>query len=144
MTRTPVADTPATSRGVDARFRRARLLGVYQLGVGVPLALCPRQVAVHAAGSHGQAAPAWLVRVLGMRSLIQGVVTISRPTSTVLVVGALVDATHAASMAPLIAVAPRHRRAASLSALAAALSAAVAASFAKPVHPRQPSRSAAP
>lgn len=127
MTRTPVAHPPAVRQGGHARIRRARLLGLCQLGVGLPLTLRPEQVAAYAAGPRGQAAPDWLVRILGLRSLVQGAATIARPTTGVLAVGALVDATHAASMAPVILLGSRHRRAASLSAVAAVLSAAVAA-----------------
>lgn len=127
MSRTPVTYPSAVSLDGHARTRRARLLGLCQLGAGLSLTLRPRQVAAYAAGPRGQAAPTWLVRILGVRSLVQGTATIARPTSGVLAVGALVDATHAASMAPVIVLGSCHRRAASLSAVAAVLSAAVAA-----------------
>lgn len=99
-----------------------RLLGAAQLVVGLRLGLRPQQVAVRAAGSRGTPAPAWLVRVLGLRSLAQGAITLAAPTRTVLVAGAIVDAAHAASMVPLIAGSRRHRRAAAISALVAVLS----------------------
>jgi ABC-type Fe3+ transport system permease subunit len=53
-----------------------------------------------------------VVQILGVRQLVQAAVTGSRPTGTVLVRGALVDAGHAVSMAALALLNRRWRRAA--------------------------------
>lgn len=135
MTRTGVAQAFASVPGGHPGKPLGRLLGVCQLAVGVALTVRPEQTAASAAGPHGRAVPAWLVRTLGVRSLVQGVVTIVRPHSTVLTVGALVDATHAASMIPVVAFSPPHRRAASVSAVAAAISAVVGARVARRATP---------
>lgn len=65
-----------------------------------------------------------IVRVLGARQLAQGVVTVAAPEETSLLLGAVVDALHAASMVPFIAFSSRLRRPAAVSASLAAVSAA--------------------
>lgn len=71
-----------------------------------------------------------IVRVLGARQVVQGVVTAAKDDDpATLVVGAAVDALHAASMLPLVAVRGPYRRRAGLSAAlatAAALAGAAA------------------
>jgi hypothetical protein len=62
-----------------------------------------------------------VVQILGVRQLVQAAVTGSRPTGTVLVRGALVDAGHAVSMAALALLNRRWRRAALVDAAIAAL-----------------------
>ncbi len=104
----------------------ARLLGLAQLGIGVALTVRPAQIAAAAAGA-GQPAPRWLVRILGVRSLVQGAVTSASPTWPVVAGGVLVDSAHAASMVPLIAASPRYRRAAAISAAVALLGAGAGA-----------------
>ncbi|PZS27953.1 MAG: hypothetical protein DLM58_18000 [Pseudonocardiales bacterium] len=125
MPNPPTSGRPATATSTVVPRRYSRLFGVAQLGLGVLLALRPEHVAASAAGPSGRPAPRWLVRVLGMRSMLQGAVTAGAPTTVVLLGGALIDATHAASMTPLIAASPRYRRAATISAFTAGISAAV-------------------
>lgn len=127
MPRSASSGRAATKIVMVVRLRPGRLLGIIQLGLGVLLTMRPEQVAASVAGPGGQPAPRWLILVLGVRSLLQGVVLTATPTPTVLVVGALVDATHAASMTPVIADSPRYRRAATISALTAAMSAGTGA-----------------
>ena len=71
--------------------------------------------------------PAWIVRLLGARLLVQGAPEALRPSSTVLRLGVLVDLTHAASMLAAGRVWPRYRRAALASAAAAGASAVAGA-----------------
>jgi hypothetical protein len=74
--------------------------------------------------------PRWLVRVLGARSVLQGVVTAVAPQPSVLTAGAVVDATHALSMVPVILASSRYRRVAAVSTAVAVLSAAAGATAA--------------
>ena len=120
-------DQPVTDDDSSSRRRLGRLLGAAQAVLGWLLITRPEQLAAMSAGPKGKRAPRWLVRVLGLRSLIQGVITAVRPTDTVLAGGALVDATHAVSMLPLIVSSPRYRRAAAISTLTAAASAGAGA-----------------
>jgi hypothetical protein len=135
MATSAAADPAISPVGAAARPRIVRLLGTTELGLGGLLALRSRWVAALAAGSGGQPAPRWVVRVLGVRSLVQGAVTTAAPARTVLVGGAMIDATHAATMLPLVAASPRHRRAAAISALiatAGAVAGVLAAGRAQP------------
>jgi hypothetical protein len=104
-----------------------RLLGVAQLAVGCLLCLRPEQVAASAAGPRGRPVSGRLVRVLGLRSLVQGAVITASPSAAALAGGAIVDATHAATMTPFIALCARYRRAAAVSATVAGVAAAVGA-----------------
>jgi hypothetical protein len=61
----------------------------------------------------------WVVRVLGARLVAQHAVVLTGPRTPVVRAAAVVDAVHAASMVPLLAV-PRYRRAALVSGGAAA------------------------
>ena len=106
--------------------------------VGCLLFLRPEQVARSAAGPRGRPVPGRLVRVLGLRSLVQGALIATAPTTAVLAGGAIVDATHAVSMTPFIALCGRYRRAAALSALVATVSAAVGALAAAPRRTSRP------
>lgn len=113
----------------------ARVLGIGQAGLGVLMIVRPQPVASAAAGSNGRPASRWVIRLLGVRSLLQGAVTAAAPNSVILVAGALVDAAHAASMAPLIAGSPRYRRAAAISAVVATISAGAGALAARNASP---------
>lgn len=75
--------------------------------------------------------PTWIVRVLGARTLVQGAAETVRPTPAVLRVGVAVDVTHAASMLLAAWRWPRYRRAALVSAGAAASSALAGALLAR-------------
>jgi hypothetical protein len=108
--------------------RAARVLGIAQAGVGTAMVLAPRFVS---GLPRGAVAPAPIVRVLGARSVGQGVVTAIRADRTTLALGAAVDITHLASMVALAAVSPRWRRTAFGSAALAAVSAATALALAR-------------
>ena len=56
--------------------------------------------------------PAWIVRLLGVRTLAQSAAEFTRPRRDVLIIGVGVDAAHAASMLAAAKVRPRYRRAA--------------------------------
>ena len=75
--------------------------------------------------------PAWLVRVLGGRLLVQGVLEYIRPRRSVVLAGAAVDTAHAASMIAAAALLPAYRRTALASAAEATVSAALTASVAR-------------
>lgn len=104
--------------------RLARSVGIAQLAVGLVTALLPRRVASLAAGD-GAVPPDAVVRVLGARQVAQGAVCVVRPSRVVLSGAAAVDAIHATSLVPIIALSPRYRAVAAASA-ALALAAAAA------------------
>ena len=83
---------------------------------GSVLLLRPRQVAAAAAPPPNVAPAPWVTRVLGARQLAQGAVTLARPSVAVTVLGAVVEATHAASMLIVAAMSSRYRRPALISA----------------------------
>jgi hypothetical protein len=72
-----------------------------------------------------------LVRVLGGRLLIQGLVECIWPRRSVVLAGAAVDTAHAASMIAAAALLPAHRRTAIASAAEATLSAVLGATLAQ-------------
>ena len=98
--------------------------------LGAGLLLRPRTVARRAGGAHRPGPPAWLVRVLGARSVLQAAATAVAPGAPVLIAGAAVDATHALSMLPLVIASPRYRRVAAVSSAVAFASAAAGAAAA--------------
>lgn len=102
---------------------RAVALGNVVLGAATLLRPGPMAAAV---GSPGGQPDARIVRVLGTRQCLQGLVTAAVPTSDVLWLGSAVDTAHAASMAPLLLT--RFRRAALISASIAVASAVLARS----------------
>lgn len=69
--------------------------------------------------------PAWLVRVLGVRLLAQGLLEYTYPRRMVVLAGAAVDAAHAASMVMAAIIRPAYRRTAAVSAAEATVSAVV-------------------
>jgi hypothetical protein len=102
----------------------ARLWAVGCLAGAAILLLRPRRAAGWAAGPDRRP-PTWLVRVLGIRELLQGTMIAVRPTRRVLLAGCLVDVLHAASMAVAAILAPPFRRPALASGLLAAASATI-------------------
>jgi hypothetical protein len=60
--------------------------------------------------------PTWVVRLLGGRLLAQGVLLMLRPGRRLMLAGATVDGTHAASMVAAALQWPQYRRAAVVSA----------------------------
>ena len=121
---TRVAAPPAT------RWRTGlRVIAAMQVAAGATLAARPNTV-IHLVDRRRGGAPAWLVRVLGTRMLLQGVAEIAVDDPVVILGGGLVDATHAASMLAAAAASPRFRRPALVSAaVAGASAAALAATF---------------
>ena len=84
----------------------------------------PPSVLRRAAGDEDP--PPWIMRVLGVRLLVQATAEMLSPRPTTLRISAFVDLTHAASMFVAAKAWPRYRRAALVSA-ASAVSSAVAA-----------------
>lgn len=107
----------------------SRTVSGLHLLAGAALTARPRAVADRLSGPGERPAPAWVTRVLGARMLAQGMVEAVRPTPDLLLAGALVDMTHAASMVPAAEWWREYRRAAIASgagALACALLATAA------------------
>jgi hypothetical protein len=92
-------------------LRGARLLAGTHLGQAVVLLAQPPDVLRRITGDDG-VPPAWIVRVLGARILIQAVPEAISPSPNVLRLGVVVDLVHAASMLAAARVWPRYRRAA--------------------------------
>jgi len=80
-------------------------------------------------------APTWIIRLLGLRMLVQGILQLARPRRATFGVCAAVDATHAVSMLAAAHVWPTYRRAALLSAAGAGLSAVVGVAAASTLAP---------
>jgi hypothetical protein len=91
------------------------------------LAVYPQRATRVIGNDRRLAPPAWIVRVLGVRSLIQGAAELRWPTPALARTGAVVDATHAASMALVAVRSRRYRRAALVSGAFATVSAAAQA-----------------
>lgn len=75
--------------------------------------------------------PPWIMRVLGVRLLVQATVEMLSPRRSTLRISAFVDLTHAASMLLAAMVWPRYGRAALVSAGSAASSAVAATAIAR-------------
>lgn len=82
----------------------------------------PQAVGGLVGGAHATP-PAWVLRMLGGRLLVQCLVEIIRPAKAVVALGAVVDLTHAASMLAAARWLPNYRRPALASAAEAAASA---------------------
>ena len=96
------------------------------VAAGAVMLLRPHDVARLASGT-GSTPDAAVVRILGGRQLLQGIVLLIRP-APLLVVGALVvDGLHAASMVAAAVIWPGYRRAALTSAAVAGTSAVAGA-----------------
>jgi hypothetical protein len=103
----------------------AAVLPAAQSALGVVLLGWPGPVGRALTGRHETVPPRWVVRVLGGRLVAQGAVSLARPTATVALGSAGVDAAHAASMYALAAATRQYRRAALINAAAATATAAV-------------------
>jgi hypothetical protein len=123
----------AAGSKTESRRPVARLFGVTQCAAGLGLLACPDAVGQAVSGA-GRIPPAWLVRLLGARMLGQGLVEMILPDRRRLLTGAAVDASHAASMVGVAALAPDYRRPALISAAAAGFSAAAARALAGRSH----------
>lgn len=85
--------------------------------------LATRPTAVTALTRCPTSPPAWLVRVLGARYLLQGAVLLIAPGPAVVITATAADATHAATMIAAAYLRPAYRRPAGLSAALATASA---------------------
>ena len=105
---------------------RLQVLGAVRVGAGAAWAL--GLVTGHpAAGSRLPRAGQVAAGALALRDLAQGALLVSRPDPAAAEAGAVVDVLHALSMVPVLVLAPRYRRAATLSAGAATAWVALAA-----------------
>ena len=84
-----------------------RAMSAVRVAIGIALVTAPTRVGHLVGSASTPSPPAWLLRALGLRSLVQGLITLARPDRRIVLAGAAVDAAHAASMLP-IAV-RRHR-----------------------------------
>lgn len=107
----------------------ARAWAAGTMAVGAALMSGPARTGYWA--SPGHPPPTGVVRILGARQLIQGIVVAVRPSQGIVVTGALVDLTHAASMIVIASLRRDDRRAALLSAALAGASAAVGVAVAQ-------------
>jgi hypothetical protein len=130
----PMTPAPMLARSsVLAQARKPPVvrLGQLRAGLGAAQVLFPglasRLLAVRPLdrGSRG------VIRVLGIRQLSQALVTGTQPSAAVLLVGAEVDAAHAASMITLALCSRRWRRAALVDAMIASLFALAGAAAAR-------------
>jgi hypothetical protein len=93
-----------------------RALPVAQAIAGTLFMTRPDQVARAASGTPRGAPAPWIVRLLGIRLLAQGIAASVWPRPRTAVLSAAIDATHSASMVVAGALSPRFRRAALISA----------------------------
>lgn len=115
---------------MSARILATRSVATVNTLTGLALLARPEQVVE--AVTHGHRIPAKnVVRVLGARLAVQGVLLSLVPRRRIVTACAAVDLTHAASMYALCAARPRYRRAALASALAATASGALTAAAAR-------------
>ena len=114
-----------------ARARRGVFLlaGAHVAQAAIMLAR-PPSVLRRAAGGQ-DVPPPWIMRVLGVRLLVQGAAEMLSPRPTTLRISAFVDLTHAASMFAAAKARPRYRRAALISAASATSSAVAATAVAR-------------
>lgn len=101
----------------------ARLIACWHVAVGAALTARPHAVTRAVCGPSDLPSTA-VIRLLGARSLAQGVLLAAAPRAAMLHLGAAVDATHAASLIPVVA-ATRYRRVAAVSMGVAAVNAAL-------------------
>ena len=119
-------------RSTGTSRRVTRVLAAPWAVWGAAMLLRPGGVTRAVCGG-GPEPAAWIVRVLGARLVVQGVVTLVHPTRAVVLAGAGVDVLHAASMGLARVCWPEHARpirvsgtTSAVSALAGALSAPAA------------------
>jgi hypothetical protein len=101
-----------------------RVAAAAQGALASVLAVTPERAISWIGEDRRLAPPTWLVRMLGVRSLAQAAALFVRPTAELATLGALVDATHAASMVAVAVSSRRYRRAAVFSGSVATVSAA--------------------
>jgi type IV secretory pathway TrbL component len=110
--------------------RVGQALGVSQAAAGALLIGDAARVASAVSTSRQSMPPLWVVRLLGVRLLVQGTTGAVWPGPELSGAGAAVDATHAASMMLAAAVVPRYRRPALISAAVAFTSSGLSAGIA--------------
>lgn len=120
-----MTSTTALTPAIQLQHPQARTLAAAQCGAGAVLLTRP-QMTARAVSGRGAQPTAWLVQLLGARLLIQGLVLLLRPSRRTALAGAAVDAAHCLSMLAAAQVSRPHRRAALISAVAAAASALAA------------------
>ena len=103
---------------MTARVGAARLVGIGTGIAGTALVTRPGEIALKASRSGRSPAPA-VVRVLGVRYLIQAAAEVLRPTPKVLETSCAADGLHAMSMAAVALAWPSYRKAAGASLLLA-------------------------
>jgi hypothetical protein len=109
-----------------------RAVAGVQALLGAALLARPERIGQAVTAGHGQDPAAWLIRILGLRMLGQGVLELVRPGRRLVLAGAAVDLCHALSMLGVGLCWPRFRRAALVSAGAATAAAAAGAAAALP------------
>ncbi|MDQ6849449.1 MAG: hypothetical protein M3070_05640 [Actinomycetota bacterium] len=95
--------------------------------LGLALLARPETLARAAGGRTARVPAPWIPRLLGGRLLAQGVIASWRPSRTVALGGAAVDAAHSLSMVAAAVAFPQYRRIALASAALAGLSAGIGA-----------------
>ena len=120
----PTEEVLPVSEGDGHRQRRlARSISLAGLAAGLTLLARPAEVAAAIAPAFPRER-LWVARLLGARLAAQHAAVLMAPRAPVLEAAAAVDALHAASMLPVLAL-PRYRRAALVSGTLAAASAVV-------------------
>jgi hypothetical protein len=107
----------------------ARQLAVARCCTGAALLSRPDPVSRLVSGSESLP-PAWLVRILGARMLVQGLLEVVRPRRGLVLAGAAVDLAHAVSMIGPVVLLPAQRRTAAASAAESSVAAVVAVALA--------------
>jgi|tagenome__1003787_1003787.scaffolds.fasta_scaffold20771804_2 hypothetical protein len=105
-----------------------------QAACGLALAAVPARTAALVCAGRPEP-PTWIVRVLGVRLLVQSAWVLQSPNRFRLLGATAVEAVHAASMTGAAALWPRYRWAATVSGTAAAASAALDALLATKARP---------
>ena len=109
------------------RSSRLQAVAAAQAVLGGALFGWPARIGQAVSTGRGQPPAAWLVRVLGLRMLVQGILELVRPGRRLVLAGAAVDLCHALSMLGVGLCWPRFRRAALVSAGVATATAAAGA-----------------
>jgi hypothetical protein len=117
-----------TARAEHRRRMLTRLLAGLGVGTGLALLARPQRIADAVAPAFPRER-LWLVRLLGVRLVVQHGAVLTAPTAGWVRLGSAVDLAHAATMVPFVA-SPRFGRAARISGGLAAAYAAVALALA--------------
>jgi hypothetical protein len=110
---------------------RTHLIAAVTTAVGALALSSPRRLSRLAAGSAAAVPPAWIVRLLGIRYLMQAAAEFARPTRTVWRASSAIDDLHAATMVAAAFTWPSYRRLALASGVLATGSAAATYSAAR-------------